>query len=300
MAGNVWEWVDGGEEGMKHLRGGSWQYLGELYSVAWFRMPADPKLAKDEVGFRYAKDERKNYLTAPPSAKDLKTVVSIPGGAYQVGISLAQIGSLIRKHKISSAEAQALDRQRSRSVRINSFQLRKYLVTNEEYYQFVQKANHPRWPEHWLRQLLKWSDQPFLEKYRYHPVTHVNYEDAAAFCSWCGGRLPTNEEWESAARGEGSSLFPWGNDVEPERCNVSESGLARTNRVDENKSGVSPAGCFDLTGNVLEWVAGDSRNHYFVRGGSFTYKGVPYGLPAYCMPADPEAQAPDLGFRCVV
>lgn len=299
MAGNVWEWVDGGEEERKHLRGGSWQYLGELYSVSWFRMPADADLTNEDVGFRYAQDGAKSELT-PPGAEDLKAAVLVLGGAYQIGVTAAQIGSLIRKHRISAAEAHALSRSRRRSVRINSFQLRKYLVTNEEYYQFVQRKNYPRLPDHWQQQLLQWSDRPFLEKYRYHPVTNVNYEDVTAFCSWCGGRLPNNEEWECAARGEESLLFPWGNELEPLRCNVSESGLARTSRVDENVSGTSPAGCFDMTGNVLEWVAEDKDGQYFVRGGANNYKGVPYGVAAYCMPADPDVKAPNLGFRCVL
>lgn len=300
MAGNVWEWVDGGEHGLKHTRGGSWRFQGDVYSLLWFRMPTDAEIMQDDIGFRYVRtDSRENSAALPSSIADLDALVSVPGGLYPVGVTPQHLVNIARKFALSQGDAQRLGRNQGRTIRTNAFQIRKYLVTNEEYYQFVQETGYPP-PKHWLLQLVSWSDRPFLRKYRYHPVTNVSYKDAAAFCSWKGGRLPGNDEWECAARGEASTIYPWGDNFDPLRCNVSESGLARTNRVNEYESGASPLGCFDMVGNVKEWVAPDSAGRYFVRGGSFADKGALYGLAFLCIQADPEVTAPYLGFRYVL
>src|SRR5205085_8629615 len=106
------------------------------------------------------------------------------------------------------ADVQKLGRNPVRTVSLKSFAIRRYCVTNEEYYQFVKETGYP-WPGSWSRDLLRWSDRPFLEKYRHHPVTQVCFKDAIAFVAWRGGRLPTNEEWECAARGESCFTYPW-------------------------------------------------------------------------------------------
>jgi formylglycine-generating enzyme required for sulfatase activity/nucleoside phosphorylase/predicted MPP superfamily phosphohydrolase len=296
-AGNVWEWVDGGERGMKHSRGGSWDYQGDLYSLLWFRMKTEPDIIQNDQGFRYVKINDKKIDSA--SIKDLDGVVSIPGDKYRIGIKSEQIAYLLNKFDLSEGDEQIFKRNESRKVSIKTFQIRIYIVTNEEYYEFVRKTGH-QWPEYWQPQMLKWSDRPFLEKYRFHPITHVNYKDASNFCSWRGVRLPTNEEWEVAARRDCDNIYPWGKEFNPGWCNFSEFGLARTNRVDEFKSGCSPFGCFDMAGNVQEWVAPDKDGEYFVRGGAYKHKGALYGLTFLCIPADPEFKSPHLGFRYVI
>ncbi len=297
MVGNVWEWVDGGAGEKKHTRGCSWRYQGDVYGLSWFRLPTDPDILDNDVGFRYARDAGPSPQKHPAlSADDLAGTVAVPAGNYQIGVTPEQLVHLAHTLKLGESDVQKLGRNPVRTVPLKSFAIRRYCVTNEEYFQFAKETGYP-WPEHWSRDLLRWFDRPFLEKYRHHPVTNVSFKDATAFCAWRGGRLPTNEEWEYTARGDACFVYPWGNEFDPRRCNGTEAGLARTTRVDEHPNGVSPAGCYDMAGNVHEWIAPDAEGRHFVRGGSFRYQGLLYGLTFLYIPADPDVTRSDIGFR---
>ena len=145
--------------------------------------------------------------------------------------------------------------------------------------------------------MLDWSDRPFLQRYRYHPVTHVNFRDATAFCDWKGGRLLTNDEWEAAARGETGAMYAHGDRLEVSRCNVAETGWARTTAVDAYPAGASPTGCLDMAGNVQEWTVPTAGGDYLVRGGNYMESGALYALTFLTIRADPEVKTPHLGFR---
>ena len=84
------------------------------------------------------------------------------------------------------------------------------------------------------------------------PRACVTWYEAEAYARWRGGRLPTEAEWEFAARGPDALIYPWGNDFDPERCNVIDSRA--TTAVDSYPNGVSWVGAHDLAGNVMEWV----------------------------------------------
>ncbi len=296
MAGNVWEWVDGGENGYKHTRGGAVSFQGDIYCLTWLRLPTNGSGGFETVGFRYVQDHPDRAKTTPSlSAAELNAVQRVQGGSYQLGVPPQQIMALWRKLK---ADVEILARNQTRQAAVSTFNIRRYLVTNEEYFQFVTQTNRS-WPAYWSRALSRWAERPFLEKYRYHPVTGVSYRDAAEFCKWRGGRLPANDEWEAAARGETGWLYPWGDEFDAARANVSESGWARTTPVDAYPNGVSPVGCFDMLGNVQEWVARDEAGRHFIRGGSFSNKGSTYGLTFLWIQADPELTEPSIGFRCV-
>jgi formylglycine-generating enzyme required for sulfatase activity len=143
-----------------------------------------------------------------------------------------------------------------------------------------------------------------------HPVTNVTWNEAAAYCRWAGGRLPTEEEWEKAARGLDGRPFPWGwSEPWAETCNFG-SPTGHTTEVGQLPRGISPFACYDCAGNVWEWTSSicsqrpeipDIRQHagdclYIVKGGSFAH-------PASCCRAGgryyghADTRSPLWGFR---
>lgn len=117
-----------------------------------------------------------------------------------------------------------------------------------------------------------------------HPVVHVNHEEASAYARWAGGRLPTEAEWEKAARGGlDQARYAWGDELEPagqHRCNIWQGTFPLHNTIDDGWLGTSPVGSFppnpfglvDVAGNVWEWTADwfdDTRRQVAIRGGSY-------------------------------
>ena len=139
------------------------------------------------------------------------------------------------------------------AVYLDAYEIGKYEVTNKEYYQCVQ-AGVCESPNN-----QKYS----LSEYATHPVTDVNWYQARAYCQWTGARLPTEAEWEKAARGMDKRIYPWGNTLDRSYVNYSAGGT--TTVVGSYQSGVSPYGAYDMAGNVWEWT-------------SSLYKSYPYSF----------------------
>jgi formylglycine-generating enzyme len=133
-----------------------------------------------------------------------------------------------------------------------------------------------------------------------HPVTGVTRADAEACCAWLGGRLPTGDEWEAAARGTDRRAYPWGETFYAEHCNCADSGWGWTVPVDAHPAGAGPFGTEQQAGNVWEWVADEGADGWgLVRGGS--YLDTAWGLRASrAQPADPERATNTTGFRIVI
>jgi formylglycine-generating enzyme required for sulfatase activity len=134
-----------------------------------------------------------------------------------------------------------------------------------------------------------------------HPVNCVSWSQARAFCAWAGKRLPSEQEWEKAARGTAGRKFPWGQNFDPSRAELNESGNSFhccTEPVGSFVAGRSPYGALDMSGNVWEWCANEySVGKRVVRGGSF-YE-TPGGARASTRAGmEPDAQYPFYGFRC--
>jgi formylglycine-generating enzyme required for sulfatase activity len=124
-----------------------------------------------------------------------------------------------------------------------------------------------------------------------HPVTLINWYDAEAYADWAGLCVPTEEQWEKAARGTDGRKYPWGR-WDQDHCNTEEAEIRTTTPVGAySPSGDSPYGCVDIVGNVWEWTKTRNRKGWVVRGGSF----VNDRLHAPC--AFREWDLPDSGMR---
>jgi formylglycine-generating enzyme required for sulfatase activity len=198
-----------------------------------------------------------------------------------------------------------------REIYLDSFYIDKYEVTISHYAKFLDATAGARPPEDW--------QQSLLESAGALPVVGVDWHDADAYCRWAGKRLPTESEWEKAARGGDNRSYPWGNEEPtPAQANFGKSaedaytgGLAP---VESRPAGKSPYGVYDLAGNASEWVS-DWFAAEFVRGDVRNSKGPENGTAKvirgggwYDPPerlnlsrrrhASPATRADDLGFRC--
>ncbi|MCI0489127.1 MAG: SUMF1/EgtB/PvdO family nonheme iron enzyme [Blastocatellia bacterium] len=187
------------------------------------------------------------------------------------------------------------------SVDLPAFYIDRTEVTNAAYKAFIDATGHKP-PE-------GWEGGTYEEGQDEWPVTGVTWQDAADYAAWAGKRLPTEEEWEAAARGTDGRIYSWGNEFDSTRANIGTSGMKE---VGQYENGASPAGALDMIGNVWEWTADefklypnspatppnlDSGITYRVfRGGA--YDGGKIHTASYRGFDDGKKSFPKTGFRC--
>jgi formylglycine-generating enzyme required for sulfatase activity len=156
-------------------------------------------------------------------------------------------------------------------VRIDSFYIDKYPVTNAEFKKFLDAAHYQ--PKDNVDFLRDWKNGTYPESWGNKPVTWVSLEDARAYARWAGKRLPHEWEWQYAAQGTDGRAYPWGNDWNPQAVPVPDTGriMASAADVDAHPAGASPFGVMDMVGNVWQWTDEFTDEHTragILRGGS--------------------------------
>jgi formylglycine-generating enzyme required for sulfatase activity len=173
-------------------------------------------------------------------------------------------------------DPQAYDNEKPQhKVDLRAYKIGRYLVTNAQYAAFVEDGGYTdKWEQCWTKAGWKWKGKRTGPS-RYgsnfdlpnHPVVGVTWYEAVAFCNWLtfqlgqAIRLPTEAEWEKAARGADGRLYPWGDEPDPNRANYSDTGIGSTSAVGCFPSGVSPYGVHDMAGNVWEWTLSDYKKY---------------------------------------
>ncbi|HLZ70845.1 MAG TPA: SUMF1/EgtB/PvdO family nonheme iron enzyme [Dehalococcoidia bacterium] len=185
-------------------------------------------------------------------------LVAIPGGVLRMGSTAAQVEACVATWSPRLIDP-TWDVERFRQwilkefpqhpVRVARFALARFPVTNREYAAFLAVTARA------LPESLAAAEPDD------HPVWGVSWDDANAYAAWLSGRkgrvlrLPTEAEWEFAARGDADREYPYGDAFDPALCNTVESGIGHTTPVDRYPYGASAFGICDLAGNVEEWTA---------------------------------------------
>mgnify|MGYP000272676259 CR=1 FL=1 len=218
--------------------------------------------------------------------------------------------------------------KRVREVIDHDYWIDTYPLTNEKYRAFILADGYGN-QAYWSEEGWKWKTNHNIVAPDYwndtkcnkadYPVVGVSYFEAEAYAKWVGKRLPTEREWEKAARGEDGPEYPWGDQIDKSKCNSSEAGFGQTTSVTQYPNGVSPHGCYDMAGNVWEWcwdwfdvntyrtspranpLGPDQGERRLMRGGSYLCHA------SYCnryrtdarSSNPPDSATTNLGFRCV-
>jgi len=206
----------------------------------------------------------KEYL----NLKDSSVLIKIPAGAFTMGSNVSDNEKPIH------------------TVCLSAYFIGKYEVTNRQYKNFCDATKHP-YPPNALVYYIDFYEEYFIG-YPNYPVVNISWYDAKAYCKWAGLRLPTEAEWEKAARGMDGGIYPWGNKAldadSVYRMNFGEQtfsdvrkrdGYEYTAPVGSFPKGISPYGCYDMAGNVSEWCNDLYTDNYYDDSLDSNPKGTP-------------------------
>jgi eukaryotic-like serine/threonine-protein kinase len=264
--------------------------------------------------------ERTNELVAGSSfirSVDNMMMMFIPAGEFKMG------------SRSNDPDAFAHEKPQH-DVYLDAYWMDAYEISNGMFAQFVNETGHVTLAEkqgysYGYDDNLKWEQNrgftwrhpggPSTRAEEDLPVVHVAFDDAEAYCRWAGGRLPTEAEWEKAARGEDERRYPWGNDFNPDYLRFkSSTGPVSVYAYPEGKS---PYGIFNLAGNAFEWTQDWYQHDYYSQSPRDNPRGAPSGdLKVYrggswhssqhrMRVTHRDVSKPDymnhlLGFRCVM
>jgi ribose/xylose/arabinose/galactoside ABC-type transport system permease subunit/formylglycine-generating enzyme required for sulfatase activity len=226
---------------------------------------------------------------SPPPVTDI--MIEIPAGPFTMG-----------------SDTGAEDEAPAHEVDLPAFEIDKFEVANADFAQFVEATGYQTDAEEEGR-TKNWRGA--AEGKDNHPAVFVSWNDAVAYCQWLGKRLPSEAEWEKVARGTDGRMYPWGNDWDPSKANVKDTGLRGTAAVGSFGAGASPYGVEDMAGNVWEWTAdwyeaypgSDYQSDYFgqrfrvLRGGAW-FETADFVRTTVRNANSETAASDEIGFRC--
>ena len=202
-----------------------------------------PLLADATLGFRCATEK----------PHEIAGMSYIPGGSWSIGSTDQQRQQWQATYGWSSL----LNETPPSPITTTGFFLDLYEVTNSEYAQFISATNNPV-PRNPFdpENLSVWNtDGSFPQEFANHPVVNLTWGDARAYCDWAGKRLPTEAEWERAAKGDATHTWPWGEEWDSSFANTAENRQESTTPVGSYPDHRGPYGTYDLAGNVWEWTS---------------------------------------------
>ena len=248
-------------ESIRVLRGGGWRFLADYIRVAG-RNHYWPESTRSDVGFRCVKsltDDKAEYAerqrqVAPEEEKPKLTdnttdgMALIPAGEFKMGSN--------------DEEAEASEKP-THTVYVDAFYMDIHEVTNAQYQEFV--LANPQWQKeniadkfHNGNYLKDWNGNDYPSDKADYPVVYVSWYGAMAYAKWAGKRLPTEAEWEKAARGQNTGKYPWGDSIDTSKANYDSRASSTVRAYPPNKYGL-----YDMVGNVHEWCLDEYDSRFY-------------------------------------
>lgn len=258
-------------------------------------------------------------------SEDFSGMAKVPAGAFVRGSTFddnKRHWKMCRKVDKSCRLWWFTDEFPRKMVELDAYWIDIYEVTNAQYLEFVLATGHrPALDDTCetdaCREGNLWQGASFPDKIRNQPVTQVSWYDADAYCRWRGKRLPSEAEWEKAARGPRGRMYPWGDESPKGRATYQRKwrGMGTMTDVGHYPGGVSLYNVHDMAGNVWEWVDDWYHKNYYARGTKVNPKGPATGefkvvrggswvnfpdslRSAFRRWSRPDVRFNDTGFRC--
>lgn len=183
----------------------------------------------------------------------LPAFVTIPVGTFRMGTAEHELSALAKAYGGTRESYREESPQHTRAL--PAFAIARAPVSNALFAAYAADTG--------ARTPITWHGAPPAADLLQHPVVDISWEEATAFCAWlsaqgalpAAARLPSEAEWECAARGADGRMFPWGQQWDGQRANTRENGRGHTTAAGAYPEGASPHGCLDMAGNVWEWTA---------------------------------------------
>lgn len=295
----------------------------------------------------FSRDENTVNISGPFQLGEIELEITWEDGDHLLNYTVVTLGELQPipegmvlipegEFKINSVRAEAgIVGQPGHNVNVSGFYIDKYEVTNEQYKEFL--VSNQDWTKenidlkyHDGNYLDHWSGNDFPSEKSNHPVVYISWYAAIAYSEWVNKRLPTEAEWEKAARGGvDGRKYPWGNTIDDTKANYTLNVGVTGNTTPIGDYSENGFGLYDMVGNVLEWCIDEYDRDYFddlssdnpiggqesveqiitqyikikssrsIRGGSWVESGQPRVWITYRRGNEPARTSHLIGFRCV-